>query len=194
MYVAKNETFEMVIDKKYKKIGQRIREERDNKGLTQEELANKLQISRQKVYYWEKGEKVPTLEDLIRLCDIFGCELGYLLCEFDCKTKEISDIQALTGLSEEAIRKFKIMKSSNLEDVIQIMNLLLEHEKSIDFLKLIYSHIYDFNRNNLKITDGNISDVAKMMNCKSSDIKKYMSASSKTLITSELIKIIDDLK
>ena len=48
---------------------------------------------------------LPQFEDMLKMCEVFDCELGYLLGEFDCKTREATDIQAKTGLSEKAIKK-----------------------------------------------------------------------------------------
>lgn len=41
------------------------------------------------------------------MCDLFNCELGYLLGEYNCKTRATTDIQAATGLSERAIDRLQ---------------------------------------------------------------------------------------
>lgn len=56
---------------------------------------------------WENGKTLPELKYLLRMCDLFDCELGYLLCEFDTKTRAATDIQKETGLSEKAITILK---------------------------------------------------------------------------------------
>ena len=103
----------------YKKIGERIRKERrllqskrpQGGRMTQEEFAEIIGVSRSTVIKWEKGENMPgTLNDLFRLCNLFHCELGYLLCEYDCKFRSHTDIQAQTGLSEKAINNLMIYK------------------------------------------------------------------------------------
>ena len=52
---------------------------RERDGLTQEELAEKLDVSRQSVSKWETGEAFPETEKLIVLCDMFGVDLDSLL-------------------------------------------------------------------------------------------------------------------
>lgn len=47
--------------------------------ITQEELADFLQVSRQSVSKWETGEAYPETEKLIALCDKFGVTLDALL-------------------------------------------------------------------------------------------------------------------
>ena len=75
-------------------IGIRIKKARKESKLTQikfAELLNLSEHSRQTVSKWETGAQVPSVVDLIKMCEIFDCEIGYLLGEFDCKTKEDSD-------------------------------------------------------------------------------------------------------
>ena len=48
---------------------------RKHKNLTQSELANKLQYSDKTISKWETGEIIPSLENLIKLCDIHGVTL-----------------------------------------------------------------------------------------------------------------------
>ena len=47
--------------------------------ITQEELAEKLQVSRQSVSKWETGEAYPETEKIIVLCDIFGVTMDALM-------------------------------------------------------------------------------------------------------------------
>lgn len=48
-------------------------------GWSQEELADKMEVSRQSVSKWESGQSIPEIEKLIRLSDIFEVSLDYLL-------------------------------------------------------------------------------------------------------------------
>lgn len=48
------------------------------KGLTQEEMAEKMQVSRQSVSKWENGEAVPELAKIIKLADILEVSLDVL--------------------------------------------------------------------------------------------------------------------
>lgn len=60
-------------------LSEKIRELRRKNGLSQEELADKLNVSRQAVSKWETGAAVPTTETLVELADYFGASLDYLL-------------------------------------------------------------------------------------------------------------------
>ncbi|MBR6045344.1 MAG: helix-turn-helix domain-containing protein [Ruminococcus sp.] len=52
---------------------------RTESGLTQEELAEKLGVSRQAVAKWERGESVPDVESCIKLADIYGTTVDMLV-------------------------------------------------------------------------------------------------------------------
>ena len=60
-------------------IGLRIRTLREQAGLTQEELAEKMDVSRQAVSKWEANLSRPSSDNLIRLSHLLGVELWELI-------------------------------------------------------------------------------------------------------------------
>ena len=60
-------------------IGAKIAACRKRAGMSQEKLANELNISRQAVSRWETGEAVPDTEKVIQLSRIFHYTTVYLL-------------------------------------------------------------------------------------------------------------------
>lgn len=52
---------------------------RDKEGMTQEELAERLQVSRQSVSKWESDTSFPEMEKLLVLCELFHTDLDTLL-------------------------------------------------------------------------------------------------------------------
>lgn len=52
---------------------------RKNKELTQLELAEMLDVSRQAVSRWENGLSAPSMDNLKQLCDLYGVSLDSLL-------------------------------------------------------------------------------------------------------------------
>ncbi len=49
------------------------------KNMSQEQLAEKLEVSRQSVSKWESGNGYPETEKLITICEIFDCSMDNLL-------------------------------------------------------------------------------------------------------------------
>ena len=60
-------------------VGQKIRHYRKQLGLSQEELAQKMQVSRQTVSLWENDQTMPTIDNLVRLKEIFGVSIDEIL-------------------------------------------------------------------------------------------------------------------
>jgi len=60
-------------------IGKRLKLIRKKKGITQSELGEKLGIQFQHVSKYERGETVPTWENLIKLAQIFDVNINWFL-------------------------------------------------------------------------------------------------------------------
>ena len=60
-------------------LSDNIKNLRKNKGFTQEELANKLNVVRQTVSKWEKGYSVPDAEMLKKIAEILETDVSQLL-------------------------------------------------------------------------------------------------------------------
>ena len=69
---------------------------RKAKGMTQEQLAEKLDVSRQSISKWESGQAVPELEKIVALSAIFDVTTDYLL-----KLSEIDDLSVKTEMLEK---------------------------------------------------------------------------------------------
>ena len=68
-------------------FGQRLAELRSERGLTQEELANRLDISRSAIGMYERGEREPSFDLLDKLTDFFGVGIGYMLGATNLRTR-----------------------------------------------------------------------------------------------------------
>lgn len=60
-------------------VGERIQKYRKELQLSQEELGNQLLVSRQTVSLWEKDQTAPTIDNLMRLKEIFGVSVDEIL-------------------------------------------------------------------------------------------------------------------
>lgn len=75
-------------------LADKIINERKKNGWSQEELAEKLSVSRQSVSKWESAQAVPDLQKVLKLAEIFGVSTDYLLKD------EIEIEEAPSELSE----------------------------------------------------------------------------------------------
>lgn len=60
-------------------FGEKLYDLRKGQGMSQEELAGRLNVSRQSVSKWELGEAMPETENLVALSELFGVSLDWLL-------------------------------------------------------------------------------------------------------------------
>ncbi|HHW68625.1 MAG TPA: helix-turn-helix transcriptional regulator [Epulopiscium sp.] len=63
---------------------------RKNKGYTQEELAQRLNVSRQAVAKWEAGHVYPDIMNLIQISNLMNVTVDYLVKDQECSVKPIS--------------------------------------------------------------------------------------------------------
>ena len=77
-------------------LGQRIRRERQNLHLTQEQLAEKLNVSSAYIGFVERGERNLTLNKLSLLADILGVSIDYLLSDDTGSSPSANEKQMLS--------------------------------------------------------------------------------------------------
>ena len=72
-------------------IGEKISKLRQGKGLSQEQLAEKLCVSRQSISKWEMDQALPQIDNVLQLSDIFKVSVDTLLkLQTALKRKNIS--------------------------------------------------------------------------------------------------------
>ncbi len=62
-------------------FGQKLKEIRKNEGLSQEQLAEKIGVSRQAITKWETGKGMPDIENMMILAEIFKTTLDELVSQ-----------------------------------------------------------------------------------------------------------------
>ena len=76
-------------DLDFKAIGQKIRERRQAVGVTQEYIANRLDVNPSHVSNIECGHANPSLTALVRIADILECSVDYFIAsEYTFSQKE----------------------------------------------------------------------------------------------------------
>ena len=63
-------------------FSEKLSDLRKKAGLSQEQLADRLGVTRQSVSKWESGTALPELVKLISLSEIFGVSLDYLVKDY----------------------------------------------------------------------------------------------------------------
>ena len=93
------------------KFGDDLKQIRKSKKISQEDLADKLGVSRQSVSKWETGENYPSMQNIVCLCDIFKCKMNDLVHEsfedIDFMDKEIK--MSVVKLNEKEQNRMKVL-------------------------------------------------------------------------------------
>ena len=93
------------------KFGDNLRNLRKSKNLSQEDLSERVGVSRQSVSKWESGAAYPEMNNLLILCKIFNCRINDLLSEkiedFDSFDEEVK--MNIAKLNKQEQKKVKIL-------------------------------------------------------------------------------------
>ncbi len=102
-------------------LGKRLKELRLEKGLTQKELGDKINVTKVSICCYENGTRTPTLETLFELEKFFQVDLNYLLGN----DKKVMDEKKKTvHMAKEEIEFIEELRKHQA-----IYNLVLENPK-----------------------------------------------------------------
>lgn len=114
------------------KFGNNIQNLRKAKNLSQEELAEKVGVSRQSISKWECDESYPAWSNIPTLCSIFHCNIDDLI-----SNEELGKIMDLENLKEKPIK----IEGTNTLDTIARMKAMGVDSQIIDmFPKNSFDH------------------------------------------------------
>ena len=157
-------------------IGEKIVNLRKENNLTQDELANKLNVSRQSISKWESGLSLPEISNLLLISEIFNCTIDSLLLEETTPLEVPKESFETFGERLIYLRKKHHMSQELLAEALFVSRqAIFKYEKN-----LIYPDL------------DNIIKISKMYNC-SMDylLKKKFSIKNKTV---ENVKQTDERK
>lgn len=126
------------------KTGKRIRERRKEIAKSQDEFlrltADKLKASRSSLSKWENGEGDLTVWELLELCNIFDCDPGHLLCEYEEKKGVVANIHAEIGLTEDTIMSLREITQEPPQIKEAVYTFLDDLLDDMEFIKLAIAY------------------------------------------------------
>ena len=154
----------MLFNEKLKKL-------RKEEGLTQEQLAEKLNVSRQAITKWETGEGVPDIENIKQISNLFNVTIDELLKEEKNinieKREKYSYVEELEidhskhfDINICKIQELNIL--SNNEEKVRVELLSSENENLNEIFKVEFDNMY----NKLDIDIKNNKKIEKVDNVK----------------------------
>lgn len=100
------------------RFGENLRKLRKSNKLSQEDLAEKMKVSRQSVSKWETGEAYPEMNNLLELCKIFHCNIN------DLVNDSILDIDSLDEEVRMNVVKFKKEQQSKMKGLSKAISVI----------------------------------------------------------------------
>lgn len=135
-----------------------------NKRITQEELADKFQLSRSTIIRIEKGDIAPSIEILQKYHNFFNVSYEYLLGESENKQSKNVKIGKELKLSDRAINAIRALKSNSHAKAV--LNHILMSDNLEEFLSSLYLYwnisVYDLLDLPDLMTDKDISAKVKI--------------------------------
>lgn len=109
------------------RFAQRLKTLRKERGITQQQLADGVGISKGGLSYYENSGRTPDISILERFADFFGVTTDYLLGRTNAQTQK-AKLQAVcnyTGLSDKSVNLLSDLKE-NSPAQLRVINCLLE--------------------------------------------------------------------
>ena len=120
------------------KVGKRIADLRRSFGLSQDELAEKLFVTRQAVSKWENGMSVPSIDILSDICRMFSVSFEELLGLFD-KERLVLDPDDIFRGHDRSFIVSKIAKGEIKVDLAAVFYQMSPAERSLHVFLLSLS-------------------------------------------------------
>ena len=98
-------------------VSNRIREERERLGLSQEALAREVFVSRQTVSNWERGKTYPDVQSLLLLSNLYGVSVDSLVR---------GDLEAMeNNIENYELQRFKVKASMGLSAALIVLGAVM---------------------------------------------------------------------
>lgn len=144
-----------------KLMGQRLKQARQDKehtrrNLSRRKLCEELLASKKapkeastteieklenRLKQWEYGNNPVSIEWIPAICDVLGCDVGYLFGEYQEYRRVTSDIAKETGLREKAVENvIKLYRNNKIDWGLDTLNFLLESSEIEFFLYYITAY------------------------------------------------------
>ena len=101
----------------------RIKKIREELGLTQQELADKLDCAKSTIAMYENETRKPSLEILVKLSEIFNCSIDYLLGKTEVRNPRQQE--EIAWLSE-FMQKYVPPSEKQKKQLLEIMKIILK--------------------------------------------------------------------
>lgn len=179
------------------KFGYNLKNLRKSKKLSQEDLAEKMNVSRQSVSKWETGDAYPEMNNILELCKIFHCSIN------DLVNDSIIDINSLDEEIVMNVVKFKKEQQSKMKGLSNAISIIAKICRIVCMISIpiiiassiiltIVTNKVDVKDNKIIWNGNDVIEIIEVDNKLTLSINNEVVSSSKN--QNEIIKIKDILQ
>lgn len=117
-------------------FGERLRELREIRGLTQVQLAEILHTSKQSIWNYEAKHREPSIQTLLEIANYFNVTVDYLVGNSEYKTPYEKELYSYGIFTKDTLNNISKRNVSH----ISILNALLCSDDFYNFLSLLYGY------------------------------------------------------
>ncbi len=128
-------------------LGQKLKALLKDNRMTQEDLAEKLEVSRQAVGKWVNDKGIPEVGKLVQISNLFGVSMDYLLKE-DCEGKNVSKEKSVSEsgyyVSQEMLDGYLSYSRQNVKQITGGISLFMLSNifDCFDHYNMVMSFLY----------------------------------------------------
>lgn len=172
------------------KFGDNLKLIRKSKKMSQEQLAEKVNVSRQSVSKWENGEAYPEMNNILELCKIFNCKINDLVH---------TDMSDISSLDEEIIMNVNDTKQNQVKSLSNVISLIAKIggivlKVAIPFI-IIAMILIPYLVNNVEISENKIvfkTDNIELIDDNKLEIYNVMLIDLENISSEEIIDIFNN--
>lgn len=129
-------------------IGDTLKQLRTKQGLTSEELCSKIGIKGGSYRNYERNDRKPDYDTLVKLADFYGVSIDYLLGRPDAKPPEepldeFARKEHLKSLEKVFMKKYLALTEEQRDKVLDFLRGVLAEETAAQASKLKMSRVYE---------------------------------------------------
>lgn len=170
-------------------FGNNLKKYRQENGLTQEELAKKINTSRSNIANYENGKNMPSIDTLEKLSKVFNCSIEYLLGKSDKKNPELLDKLFSIPILNKITTEQSILADENIEGYL-LTDPNIYHLTNPD--NYFYLHILEKSMDKI-VKNGSYVLVQKQDYAQNGDIIVAIVNGNPETTLKKYVKINDDL-
>lgn len=107
------------------KFGENLQKLRKEKGISQEQLAEQLGVTRQSVSKWESGNSYPEMDKIVAICNLFHCDMDVLINKDITEEREKKDASSIvkeifSGVTNYVKKTIYLFEHKSLKDIIKM--------------------------------------------------------------------------